>query len=121
MVDIDNCDINIFFYQGYVTQIITNLITNSLKYAFNDLDSGKIVIKAAIENANLLIYYSDNGIGIEKEKQEKIYDWGNTSDPSNSTGRGLSIIKMLITKMKGNISLKSDLGKGVNFVITLPI
>ncbi|MBN2764102.1 MAG: hypothetical protein JXR41_13495, partial [Bacteroidales bacterium] len=119
-LDIDN-KLEIDGYPGVYSQVITNLVINSLTHGFNEKQKGKISIKAFDKNGELTIEYSDNGKGIAKENLKKIFDPFFTTNKKTGTGLGLHIVYNLITqKLNGNIECKSEKGEGVVFNIRLP-
>lgn len=113
------------------TQVITNLISNSLKYTD---PGGMIKVTVDMKNENqegshnaLCVSISDNGIGIPEEKQQAIFtkysEIGNDTSGKNkrqSTGLGLYITKGIIDAHGGSISVQSAPGKGTTFTILLP-
>ncbi|NNE57811.1 MAG: response regulator [Hellea sp.] len=112
---------------GRVRQIITNLVSNAIKFT----DSGHISItveETAIRGSVciLKINVSDTGIGIEPEKLETIFDNFSQADNSTTriyggTGLGLSISRKLIEMMNGRIQVESEVGAGSNFSLILPL
>ncbi len=110
-------------YPGSLSQIITNLVMNSVKHGFKD--TGPHIIKLAFnEKANeLIIDYQDNGVGIAKENHNKIFDpFFTTNRDQGGTGLGLNIIYNIITtKLKGSIRYQAPEKQGVHFIITLPM
>ncbi len=104
----------------FVKIIINNLISNAFKYS----DSGKehqfIKVKAVSEGDNVVIDIEDNGIGIQKEFHQKIFDMFYILDFSKrGTGLGLYIIKQSVEKLGGTIHLNSTLKQGSKFTVTL--
>ena len=102
--------------------IISNLIANAIQF---NHENGWIKIESEIIDNVLNIKVSDSGIGINQDEQDKIYDrFYQIESGSIKTygghGLGLSITKALIDILEGNISLKSQLGEGSEFVIQLP-
>ena len=102
-------------------QIFTNLISNAVKYTQNS--HGKI----KIDCIEIPDYYefsvADNGIGIESEYHEKIFEIFQTlreKDEKESTGLGLAIIKKILEDRHCTIRINSELGKGSEFIFTWP-
>jgi signal transduction histidine kinase/CheY-like chemotaxis protein len=105
-----------------LTQIITNLISNSIKFTA----TGKINLEAKWKGKNMLqIIVSDTGIGIPKDKLYTIFDQyeqvrTKVQKKYKGTGLGLAISKKLVDLLHGNISIKSKINKGTSFIINLP-
>lgn len=105
-----------------LTQIITNLISNAIKFTAK----GSIHVEAKLKTKNVLqIIVSDTGIGIPKDKLETIFDQyeqvrTKTQKKYKGTGLGLAISKKLVELMNGTIVIKSKINVGTSFVITLP-
>ncbi len=99
--------------------IFNNLISNAIRYA-NGRDP-KVEINVNINKQNADITIADNGIGIEKEHQNKIFNmFYRASDTNVGSGLGLYIVKESIDRLNGEISLESEFGKGTSFFIKLP-
>jgi PAS domain S-box-containing protein len=100
-------------------QVFQNLISNAVNYI--DKPKGLVSI-GCIENKKEYVFYvKDNGPGIAKENQEKIFKiFQSFTQHENSTGIGLSIVKRIIDNFKGTISVESELNVGTTFFIRLP-
>lgn len=105
-------------------RIVLNLVSNAIK--FSKKEEGKILINVYINNENLVLTVEDNGIGIEEENLDKIFerfiqleDTINRKNEGN--GIGLSLVKSLVKLHKGNIYVKSQVDVGTIFTIELPI
>ncbi|MFN3269967.1 MAG: ATP-binding protein, partial [Candidatus Kapaibacteriota bacterium] len=104
-------------------QVFINLIDNAIKYS----EKGTIRIELRkVDDETVKIIISDEGIGIPKEHQERIFERFYTVDKSRSrkyggTGLGLSIVKHIILLHDGNIQVESEEGKGTKFIIHLPV
>lgn len=109
-------------YPGAFSQIFTNLIINSFNHGFKNIEKGTIIINAYEKDDNIIISYSDNGVGIKEEVLPKIFDpFFTTNREHGGTGLGLNIIYNIITRLlKGTIKCKSEENKGVEFIITVP-
>lgn len=104
-----------------LTQVLSNLISNSLKFTHE----GKITLGYTRKNDMLEFYVKDTGIGIDKKYHKKIFErfhQANIEDITHygGTGLGLSISKGLIELLGGNIWVESEPGKGAAFFFTLP-
>ena len=100
-------------------QIITNLISNALKFSKN----GKVEVGYDIHDGSVCIYVRDNGIGISKEDLPKIFDRffqvKGVELATKGTGLGLSIVKSYVDMLRGTIKVESELGKGTCFYVEL--
>ena len=109
-----------------LSQVITNLLTNSIKFT---PEKGTVTLKVEkikeLEDEVILrIEVSDNGIGISKEQQERLFMSFNQADSSISrkfggTGLGLVISKRIVEIMGGKIWIESELGEGAKFIFTI--
>jgi signal transduction histidine kinase len=109
-------------FPGAFAQIFTNFILNSMLHAFDETDKGSIRIDVAIINEDLVVKYSDTGKGIPAKNLPKIFDPFFTTNMQHGTGLGMNITYNLVTqKLKGEISLESEVNKGVLFTIVIPL
>jgi len=115
--------INITTYPGELSQVITNLLINSLVHGFEDLEDGNVVINGLVDESNLIIDYFDSGKGIPKDISEKVFTpFFTTKRNFGNTGLGLNIAFNIVTQqLKGTISLKYDIDVGVHFQIVMPL
>ncbi|MDO5130134.1 MAG: HAMP domain-containing sensor histidine kinase, partial [Prevotellaceae bacterium] len=103
--------------KGRISQVITNFLTNSVKYTHQ----GHIKLGYLIEDNGLRIYCEDTGSGIPKDKCEKIFErFFKVNEYIQGAGIGLSICKAIATKCGGKISVESEEGKGSTFSIWIP-
>ncbi len=122
-IEVDCPDnISVSSYPGAVSQIISNLINNSLLHGFKQMENGAMNIKVRFENQEVVFTYSDTGMGMNDEQKEKIFDpFFTTMRGKGGTGLGMSILFNLVTQtLKGRIDMESAPGKGVKFTITFP-
>ena len=106
-----------------ISQIITNLMSNAIKFTSRDKE---IAFGIEYTDSNLLIRVKDQGLGLSKEAQEKIFKPFEQADSSTTrkfggTGLGLSIVLSLIEQMKGTIELESTEGVGSSFKVSIPL
>jgi len=113
---------------GRIQQVITNFVTNAIKYTTN----GHIKVgyrytaspKAADKlhsKRGLYVYCEDTGAGIPKEKCPSVFDrFVKLNDHVQGTGLGLSICRAIAEKSGGDIGVRSDVGKGSTFWIWIP-
>ncbi len=67
-------NLEIVSYPGAISQILTNLVMNSLIHGFEEIQEGIINIVVRKENGNIIFKYCDNGVGIKLDMQEKVFD-----------------------------------------------
>jgi signal transduction histidine kinase len=110
-------------YPGALSQILTNLIFNSLIHAFDEGSSGTIRIKVVKENGTLSLTYADNGRGIDPALQNKIFEpFFTTARAKGSTGLGLHIVFNIVSStLGGTITCCSEPGQGTTFLIRIPL
>ena len=120
--DFEDKEIVVQAYSDYVKQLLLNLIDNAIKYT---PEGGKVTVKQFSINNEIVIEVIDNGVGIPKEDQSKIFQRFYRVDKARSrsvggTGLGLAITKHIVHSLKGSISVESELGEGSKFIIRLP-
>ncbi len=108
--------------ENMINLIIRNLISNSIKFTNK---GGKIELNSKVNDDEVTISVSDNGVGISENDQQKLFriDTYHTSVGTNDepgTGVGLIFCKELVEKNNGRIWVESELGKGSKFHFTLP-
>lgn len=120
-----NCDeeLEIHSYPGAFSQIITNLVMNSLVHAFEEGQEGTIIFDIEKQDNNILFTYSDNGKGIERDIIGKIFDpFFTTKRGKGGTGLGLNIVYNIVSQtLGGTISCESEVGVCTIFKISFPI
>ena len=110
----------------HFTNVIFNLLDNALKYRREDIPLELSISTRNIGEDKVEIIIADNGIGIKKEDQKKIFEkffrvsTGNRHDVKGF-GLGLAYVHKLITQFKGSIHVESELNTGSKFIIILPL
>jgi signal transduction histidine kinase len=109
-----------------VRQVVMNLVSNAIKFT----REGSVNVEVGFDRIddsryNIILEISDTGIGIPRDRIDKIFEsfeQGDTSISRNygGTGLGLTICKNLVDLMDGYLEVESDAGKGASFIITLP-
>jgi two-component system phosphate regulon sensor histidine kinase PhoR len=104
-----------------IRQTLTNLVHNAIK--FNN-PGGKVTISTTFHNESAIVSVSDTGMGISKEDLPHIFERFYKADKARSqggSGLGLAIAKHTIQAHGGNISVKSEEGKGTTITFDLPL
>jgi Signal transduction histidine kinase regulating C4-dicarboxylate transport system len=118
-------DIALYCNRIQIGQVFVNIILNAIQAikSQNRNSMGKILIKANCFDNQVLIEFTDDGPGIPEENLLKIFEpFFTTKEIGKGTGLGLSIsYDIIVNKHNGNIDVKSEVGKGTSFLITLPL
>jgi signal transduction histidine kinase len=119
-----NCDesIELDSFPGALSQVIINLINNSLQHGFEEQLEGRIEINVSTNGEGVSMLYHDNGRGIPADLLPKIFNQYYTSKPHDGgSGIGLYLVKSIIEKkLTGTLSCTSEVGEGISFQIYLP-
>jgi signal transduction histidine kinase len=110
-------------YKDVIVEVLTQLIENSLTHAFNEIDSPGITIRVSATNDHLIIDYSDNGVGLNDEGKNKVFElFYTTKRNSSCTGLGMPIIYNQVTqKLQGSITYTQPSTQGTGFTINIPM
>lgn len=110
-------------YPGVFSQIITNLVMNSVTHGFESIQQGKIHITTTRKENALALKYTDNGVGMDRNTQKQIFEpFFTTKRIQGGTGLGMHIVFNLVTRfLKGRITCHSKKGEGATFLINIPI
>ncbi|MEP7263981.1 MAG: PAS domain-containing sensor histidine kinase [Bacteroidota bacterium] len=104
-----------------ISIILNNLLANAIKYSDPEKADSYIEVTINTEPSRCTINISDNGIGIDAEHQNKVFEmFYRVSHSIPGAGLGLYIVKETVAKLHGTIKLQSKVGRGSAFVITLP-
>lgn len=124
MQDIGAVDSAIYVDEVHFTNVIFNLMDNAIKYRKPD-GPLNIVLSTWNDTERLYLSVKDNGIGIKKDNQKKIFEkfyrvhTGNVHDVKGF-GLGLAYVKKIVDLHGGEIKVESEYGKGTSFIISLP-
>lgn len=111
----------ILCHPGKINQVIMNILINAI-HALQSRPDSKIIIKTQIKDGSIILSIKDNGAGIKKEVLDKIFvPFFTTKHDGLGSGLGLFISNNIIKEHNGTISVTSELEKGTEFIITLPI
>jgi len=109
--------------KGWFKQMLINIIDNGVKYTSK---GGTVTVTAYSIGGKLIIKTNDTGMGIEKEHLSRLFERFYRVDKARArqvggTGLGLAIVKHIALVFRGSIEVKSEINKGTEFVITLPL
>lgn len=109
----------VFCYPQQLNQVFMNLLLN----ASQAIDKwGTIAIKTWSDENNIFVAISDTGCGISGQNLERLFEpFFTTKEPGVGTGLGLPIVKEIIKRHNGDISVESELNKGTVFTLRLPL
>lgn len=113
-------NVSIYNEPELLEQVWINLLNNSIKFSN---ENSTISVNLLVKNKVATVIIEDEGIGIEKEKLERIFEKFYQADKSHSkegNGLGLAIVQRIIRLCDGTIKVESELGKGTKFWVELP-
>lgn len=116
-VTLDSEEITIIEDEDLIMEVWINLLNNAIKYSN---ENGNIEIKIIEENEYVKVEIKDDGIGIPKDKQERIFEkffQVERAHSSEGSGLGLAIVKRIMDLTNGKIELESEEGKGTKFIM----
>ena len=127
LVDFDIRDNEVIGDEKKLSQIVNNLLSNAIKYSE---PGDKIYLEVRQfdfqKHSKYQIIVKDTGIGMSPDFQEHLFDPYSrettfSSHPTVGTGLGMAIVKSLVQQMSGEISVRSVLGEGSCFTVTIPL
>ncbi len=110
----------VYLDKQMIKKIYLNLLSNAIKFSDNNKT---IILNTKIKNNTIEIYVKDEGIGVPKDEQPKLFERfyrGKNAFNIQGTGLGLNIISKYVELMNGTITFESELNKGTSFNIILP-
>ncbi|MFD2144749.1 sensor histidine kinase [Mucilaginibacter antarcticus] len=112
-------------YAGKLNQVFLNILSNAI-YAvdkqFGNEHGGEIKITTGIEDTYVVIKIADNGTGMSDTALKKVFEpFFTTKEVGEGTGLGMSITYNTIKKHNGHILVNSELGKGTEFILKIPV
>jgi len=114
-------------YPGKLNQTFMNILNNGIyavthKKIYKEGEVPTLTIKTRKEGDQVKIHLIDNGMGMDEITKKKMFDpFFTTKDVGEGTGLGMSIVFKIIEKHNGKIEVNSEIGKGTEFIITLPM
>ncbi len=111
-----------FFCDAFrLSLILNNLVSNAVKYQRVEETNPRIRLSVQVTALEAIIHIEDNGVGIIEDHLNKIFQiFFRSSDFKNGLGIGLYIVKEALTRIGGDISVKSVFGKGTEFTLVVP-
>ncbi len=101
--------------------ILNNLFSNAFKYQRKEATDKYVDVKIDVENGNAVIFVKDNGIGIQEEHIDNIFTmFFRATSQDTGSGFGLYNVKDALNKLNGAIEVKSAIGEGTTFKVTIP-
>lgn len=112
----------VIYDSKYMSQVMNNLISNSLKYT---PAGGKITVSAKLEGSNIVVAVFDNGTGVATEKQKELFSkFANITDQhkqAQSSGLGLYVVKGIVEAHGGTVKVDTQQNRGYKVSFTLPL
>lgn len=124
--DFDSAIPEIECYPGKLNQVFMNILNNGI-YAvmhknYPEEEKPRITLRTKKHENTVSVHLRDNGIGMDEQTKKKMFDpFFTTKDVGEGTGLGMAIVYKIIEKHGGSLVVESELGKGTEFIITLPM
>ncbi len=116
-----NDEINFYSDRRRLVFIFNNLVSNAIRFTDEKKKKSFLKIQIVVKKGHVLITFSDNGIGIEKEHLDRIFEmFYRANDQKVGSGLGLYIVKESVERLGGSIEVESEAGIGTRFKIKLP-
>lgn len=122
IINMQDKDLEVMLDPQMLTQVITNLLSNSIRYTNKE---GKIEISTGNQDREIIYSIKDNGIGIPENQKSRVFEKFFRADNAISkapdgNGLGLTLVKNLVEFWKGRVWFESQEGKGTTFYFTIP-
>ncbi|MFP4475422.1 MAG: sensor histidine kinase [Desulfatibacillaceae bacterium] len=116
-------DLSVESYPGAFSQIVTNLVMNSVTHGFTEHQNGNIGIEVSLAGGILRMAYQDDGRGMSEATQKKVFEpFYTTGRDDGCTGLGMFVVyNLVVTRLQGAIRCESAPGDGVLFVVEVPV
>ena len=108
--------------EASLTQCLTNLLDNAIKFVPPGV-TPQVLIRSEPVGGKIRFWFEDNGIGIDPQSQEKIFELfqrGHSNGQYSGSGLGLAIVRKAVERMGGSVGVVSEPGKGSRFWLELP-
>jgi PAS domain S-box-containing protein len=107
---------------GQMQQVFLNLIVNAEQAMKKANGKGTLTIRTEKKNNDIRLIFQDDGPGITKENMGHLFEpFFTTKEPGEGTGLGLSLSRSIILEHNGKMSVESEFGRGVTFILELPL
>lgn len=108
--------------QKQLLVIYNNIISNAIKYQHTHELNPQLDISVEAEATRVVMKFKDNGVGIAKENLNKVFDmfFRSPGTKADGSGLGLFIVREIVKKLKGKVSVESNANEGTVFMIELP-
>ncbi|BAJ00623.1 sensor histidine kinase [Shewanella violacea] len=109
-------------YPGILSQVVTNLIMNSMLHAFKPEQVGVVTIEISVKEGTILMDYRDDGVGLDEDGEKNLFDpFYTTKRNQGGSGLGTHLVYNLVTqKLKGEVDVETSPGKGLCYHIRFP-
>jgi PAS domain S-box-containing protein len=110
-------------HEAYLMQVISNLVYNAVKFVTPG-QQPRVRVWTQSERSEVRLFVQDNGIGIPKEAQERMFrmfERFHNNQAYEGTGIGLTIVRKAVERMGGRVGVDSEPGKGSTFWVELPV
>ena len=113
---------SVLAHRTVLMQVMANLLLNAIKF----VDAGvppRVLIRSEERGASVRVWVEDNGIGIDREHQERIFrvfERLHSMEKYPGTGIGLAIVRKAVERMNGHVGVESEPGQGSRFWVELP-
>jgi PAS domain S-box-containing protein len=106
----------------WLEEVFANLIGNAIKYIGKDNPDPRIIVRGVLRDHHVRYEVTDNGLGIEPEQQEQLFEMFSRfhKQEASGLGLGLSIVQRIVTKLNGEVGVTSEPGRGSTFWFELP-
>lgn len=122
-VSVTGEEVELFGNPGSFSQLLTNLIMNSITHGFKDRSGGQIMMDVKVEGDQLIIDYRDDGVGIDPEILHQVFDpFFTTNRAQGGSGLGLSIVQNIIyAQYDGSVSVANLPEGGLQYLMRIPM
>jgi len=115
-------DLEVKIDKRRMSMIISNLLSNAYRYSKDYISNPIVRIIVQYKSNHLILRVIDNGIGIQQDRIPKIFDmFYRAHETGQGSGLGLYIVKESVAKMSGKVDVNSELEKGTEFIVDLPV